>query len=446
MPPTASEPPVHVVIVGGGVAALETLMALHDLARPRVRVTLVAPEADFELKQARTAEPFSVDHVRRHTLHDIASHFDAHLVRDELSEVVAGEHEIRCASGRSIPYDVLVLTPGARPYAAYPGALTFGLERSPDALNGLLADLEHGGTRSVAFIVPPGVSWPLPLYELALMTARHTRSMGVDDATLTLITPESSPLAIFGRRPSEAVAALLADARIEVRPNAYATLEGGGTVTLRPGGERLHVGRAVSLPLLRGPMLPGVPCDEQGFIPVDDHGRVTDLPDVYAAGDATTFAVKQGGLACQQADAVAEHIAAAAGAAVDPRPFRPVLRGKLLTGAGAQYLRHDLGGGAGEPTTSTFKLWAPPSKVVGRYLGVWLAWADRADPDLLPEYDVLPPVEHDDADVPRVPEHVDVDVPISHELRTGDDPMSLDTLGVMRPGGRQFATFGPFRH
>ena len=39
--------PSHVVIAGGGVAALETLMALRDLAGDRVAITLIAPETTF---------------------------------------------------------------------------------------------------------------------------------------------------------------------------------------------------------------------------------------------------------------------------------------------------------------------------------------------------------------------------------------------------------------
>ncbi|MGI8728981.1 MAG: hypothetical protein ACR2LK_03160 [Solirubrobacteraceae bacterium] len=58
-----------------------------------------------------------------------------------------------------------------------------------------------------------------------------------------------------------------------------------------------------------------------GFTPVDEHGRVQGLADVYAAGDGTTYPVKQGGLACQQADAIAELLAANAGADVNPHPF-----------------------------------------------------------------------------------------------------------------------------
>ena len=65
-----------------------------------------------------------------------------------------------------------------------------------------------------------------------------------------------------------------------------------------------------------------------------------DLEDVFAAGDIANFPIKQGGLAAQQADAAAEAIAAEAGAQVDPQPFKPVLRGILLTGLSAALHAH----------------------------------------------------------------------------------------------------------
>jgi hypothetical protein len=48
--------PAKVLIVGGGVA-LETLMALRDLAGDRVGVTLVAPEPDFVYEREAAAVP-----------------------------------------------------------------------------------------------------------------------------------------------------------------------------------------------------------------------------------------------------------------------------------------------------------------------------------------------------------------------------------------------------
>ena len=67
----------------------------------------------------------------------------------------------------------------------------------------------------------------------------------------------------------------------------------------------------------------GLPGDERGFVPVDEHGRVPGLDGVWAAGDCVAYPIKQGGIAAQQADAAADSIAARAGAPVDPQPFRP---------------------------------------------------------------------------------------------------------------------------
>ena len=126
------------------------------------------------------------------------------------------------------------------------------------------------------------------------------------------------------------------------------------------------------------------------------------LDSVYAAGDGTTFPVKQGGLACQQADAIAELLAAAAGADVDPSPFRPVLRGRLLTDRGAQYLEQPLHGGAGMGPASELRLWSAPRKVDGRYLSPWLE--ELAG-------DTAPADRHDE-------QHIDVEVELP---ATGDD-------------------------
>ncbi len=65
----------------------------------------------------------------------------------------------------------------------------------------------------------------------------------------------------------------------------------------------------MALPRLRGPRIGGIPQTFDGFVPVDSFGMVSGTQDVYAAGDITTFPVKQGGIAAQQADAAAEAIA-----------------------------------------------------------------------------------------------------------------------------------------
>jgi sulfide:quinone oxidoreductase len=97
--------------------------------------------------------------------------------------------------------------------------------------------------------------------------------------------------------------------------------------------------------------------------------RVEGAPRVYAAGDATWYPLKQGGVATQQADAAAATIAADAGLPVALKPFSPVLRGILLTGDKPQYIRED--------EIAEAPLWTPASKVAGRLLGPYLTAADR---------------------------------------------------------------------
>ena len=149
------------------------------------------------------------------------------------------------------------------------------------------------------------------------------------------MTPEKHPLELFGADASATVARALDAAGIEFISVQRANVS-AGAVRL-PGHSRgsLSADRIVSLPLVRGPRLPGVPSTGlYGLIPVDPYGRVEGLPDAYAVGDATDFPLKQGGIACQQADAVAANIAARHGADVAPTRFRPVLRATLLTGHG----------------------------------------------------------------------------------------------------------------
>jgi sulfide:quinone oxidoreductase len=365
-----------VVIAGGGVAALETLIALRDLAGDRVDITLVAPADAFTYRPMTVAEPFGEGHARRYELAAIAKHFGARLVSDSVVRVDSKARRVGCLSGEKLDYDHLVLAVGAKSRPAYTHAITFGEDPSEEALHGLLADIEGGYAEHVTFVVPAGTAWTLPLYEIALMTARQAWSMGLGRVRFTLVTPEDQPLALFGPTASAAIGELLEAQGIEFVGSTYPSVE-HGRVLLDPGGRHLDGARVVSLPVLDGPDLPGVPADDSGFIPTDVHGRVPGLDGVYAAGDGTTFPIKQGGLATQQADAVAEVIAAAVGARVEPEPFRPVLRGMLLTGGDDRYLRHGVGGGQGEGDAEARALWWPPAKIAGRYLAPYLYGRDE---------------------------------------------------------------------
>ena len=229
---------------------------------------------------------------------------------------------------------------------------------------------------------PSASGWALPVYELAIMAATELRNQA-RTPFITVVTAESSPLWVFGHEAGAAIAELLSQRGIGLRTGARAVAVRPGELALA-GGPSVAAERVVALPQLAGPGVPGLPADSDGFIPVDPFGRVRDVPDVWAAGDATSFPLKQGGLATQQADAAAEALAAELGAAVHPQPFRPVLRGLLLTGGAPLYLRSRLTA-SGQPEQAKARrlasevsgraLWWPPGKVAGRYLAPLLATA-----------------------------------------------------------------------
>jgi sulfide:quinone oxidoreductase len=385
--------PGQVVIVGGGVAALEALLALRTLARDRVEVTLVARDDAFVDRPLTVGEPFGGATAARHSLPEIAADLGARFVHATVEAVEASEHRIGCADGQSLGYETLILAPGTRIESPSPDAIAFGTPGSVQAVTEMLDRLHDGSARSAAFVAPSLTGWLLPLYELALLTARRLSGGPGAGARLHLVTQENRPLIVFGKPASDSVSRLLADAGIEFVGATRATL-GAGTVGL--GGPReLEVDCVVTLPLVLGPGLAGVPSTEpDGFIPVDEYGRVEGLADVYAAGDAVEFPVKQGGLAAQQADIVAAHVAARHGAAVDAMPFRPVLRGMLLTGGEPHFMRRPVPGADPHVSSAWYPLWWPPSKIAGRYLAPYLA--QRSEVEGLPH----PEGEFIDLDIP----------------------------------------------
>jgi sulfide:quinone oxidoreductase len=372
----SSFPLPHVVIAGGGVAALEALIALRELAGDRVRLTLLAPERDFVYRPMAVAEPFCLGRATRHPLSEIAREFDASLEHDALTEVDPAARWAIGRDGTSLSFDSLLVAIGARPETVFPHAITFGAEGAPDALAGLLSDLEQGYARSVAFVVPSMGTWSLPLYEVAIMTARDVWGMGIEDVQLTFVTPEARPLELFGPEASTMVAELLAQERIEFIGSASPDVRHGAVLA---GARRVDVDRTVTLPVPAGPKITGVPADDAGFVPVDEHGRVRGLDGVFAAGDVTSSPIKQGGLAAQQAVAAAEAIAARHGADIEPQPFRPVLRGMLLTGGRRRWLRAPVGDTPAASRAELHALWWPPTKIASRYLAPYLVGREEAD-------------------------------------------------------------------
>lgn len=384
--------PVLVLVAGGGVAGLEALLALRDLAGPRVKLTLLSPEPDFVYRPMAVAEPFGRGSADRCPLSDIASDIHAELICASLAEV---DHANRLAvtdTGKRLPYDALLVTVGASSEPAYRQVLTWTPETDAEVFGGLLRDLDEGYAKRIAFVVPPGVAWALPAYELALMTAWQAWGMGHDDVQVTVYTPEDAPLGLFGTRATAVVRQDLEEAMVaaETGVSVIEDPQAASRLVLHPGERTLDADRVVALPRATGRAIAGLPVNARGFVPTDLHGRVPGVEAVWAAGDAIAFPVKQGGIASQQADAAAESIAAAAGAEIEPQPFRPVLRGMMLTGRGEAWMRHEPTGGS-EGAAARRALWWPPTKIAGRYLSPYLAarhgtdaTGENAQPDGLP--------------------------------------------------------------
>jgi sulfide:quinone oxidoreductase len=270
-----------------------------------------------------------------------------------------------------LDYDALMVATGARPYPAFDSGVTFERELSAEDFDSVLLEVTEGSVPHIAVVVPDGVSWTLPAYEVALLTAHWAERRHPGQRCVTLISHEPAPLARFGAKVSAVVRELLLSERIAMRFGVHPDVV--TPTALRVGGTWMSTDRIVSLPLLAGPGLAGLPADDHGFIPVDAYGRVEGLDGVYAVGDGATFPIKQGGLAAQQADAAASDIANRAGADVQPHPFRPVLRGLLITKQGPRYLRAELDDVDCTSTMSAEPLWWPPSKIASRWLGPHLA-------------------------------------------------------------------------
>jgi sulfide:quinone oxidoreductase len=226
---SAQREPWRVLIAGRGVAAVETLLALRELGSPRVRLALLSPERQFLLRPVTVAEAFDRGEARAYDLAEIVGRRadGGQIVCDPLHAVEPGEHLAITATGGRIGYDALVVAIGAIVRPVLPGALTFRGRPDVAALRRLLDDLVAGIARFVALVLPSERTWPLPPYEVALMTAAHVREHG-GRAEVWLVTPEEQPLELFGPGASPAVEAMLREQGVRLRTSC-------APASIRPG-------------------------------------------------------------------------------------------------------------------------------------------------------------------------------------------------------------------
>ncbi len=364
----------NVLITGGGVAALEATLALSDLAGDRVAITLLAPEPDFIVRPTALTEAFGYGSVLRVPVAEVAADAGAAVIADAFAWLDSRRSLVHTESHVAVPYDAVLLALGARARPAFRHAVTLDDTRISDQVDALLEEIDDGRVRTLALVIPWPMPWPLPVYELALMTAKHARATG-HPLRIEIITPEDAPLALFGAEASHAVSDALDHFGIAVHTSAQCGVPDPGLVFIHPGPQMLRADRIVALPQLFGPPSPGIPGGvHNGFLAVDPFCRVRGVPRVFAAGDATDFPVKHGSIAAQQAETAARSIAAMAGADVEPRRFEPVITAVLVGGEWPLHLRAEVSGMHGVRSEAYEEHVRPTStpKIAAKYLNPYL--------------------------------------------------------------------------
>ena len=387
----------HIVIAGGGVAGLEACLALRSfLGEAELGIDLLCREHRFEYRPLTVLEPFDGGPAWSMELERFAADQDVRLVRDALAAVEPDRHVAITAYSGRLSYDALLVCIGARPVRTLPGAITFRGGRDAAAVRAALDALQpgdHGHDRVRGALRRLLDAAALRAGDPGRRAAAGPRFTGADRDDL------ARGGAAGGLRRGRLDGGGAAPRRPRDRVHRRCPRHGGGRRRARaprrppyPGQGRHH------LPDLVGRQVPGLRQDAQGFVAVDDHGRVAGADGVYAAGDITTFPLKQGGLATQQADAAAETMLAGLGVPIVPRPFEPVLQGVLYTEGAPVYLRSTENGQESPPRA--YSMWWPPSKIAGRHLAPYLATragAPRA-PEVRPEREGIPV----SIDVPRL--------------------------------------------
>lgn len=388
-----SESRPTILIAGGGVAGLEALLVLRRLLGERVRVVVLAPDPEFTYRQYAVAEPFSYGEAARFDLGDLVSKAGGRLRQDALTGIAALERVAFTAAGAEVHYDALLVAVGAEAVSGLPGALTYRGPASNQDVHQALLSIDRGEIGRLAFVAPVSTHWSLPLYELALLAAAHLGDMGDEPGAIDLVTAEGEPLAVFGRAASDRVRAELEGAGVRLHAGIAPARVGTDGLRMMDGSV-IACDRALALPRLEVGWLAGIPQGPHGFISTDLQMGVEGCADVYAAGDASWFPIKQGGLAAQEADVAATAIAAQIDPTVEVPTFRPELRAALLTAAGPIYLR---AGDESEPAAiSDAPLWWPPTKVAGQLLTPFIAYQARQSNQPLPPLLDLPPASPDE--------------------------------------------------
>ena len=311
--------PFNVLIAGAGPAGLEAALAAPRARGRPGRTTLLAPDDELTLPAAQRRRPvLARDHPA------LSARRDRPRSRRRAGRRPPRLRRSRCAcrAHRRRPRAGLrraARRAGREAVPALDRATTFWGPGDAEAVHGLVQDVEAGYVASGRVRRPAGHHLEPPALRARAAHGRARVRLGTHARAAR---DHAGGVAALGLRHAGLPVAveLLEVVGIHLHAGAYAEPAGFGALELRPSGQRIEVDRIVALPRLEGRPVDGLPADANGFIPVDEYARVRGLDDVWAAGDATDFPLKQGGIATQQADVAARAIAARAGAPVGSSP------------------------------------------------------------------------------------------------------------------------------
>jgi len=114
-----------VVVCGGGIAAVEGLLRLRQLAGDSVDISLVAPNDELVMRPLAVRQPFAAGPPSRYSLQRIVADTDAEWRRDSLAWVDRDSQLVHTEAGEEIHYDALLVATGARQVPAFSHIGTF---------------------------------------------------------------------------------------------------------------------------------------------------------------------------------------------------------------------------------------------------------------------------------------------------------------------------------
>ncbi|MFJ5706849.1 NAD(P)/FAD-dependent oxidoreductase [Streptomyces sp. NPDC093105] len=311
----------HVVIVGAGMAGVQTAVALREQGFEGP-VTLIGAEPHQPYDRPPLSKAVLLGKAE-HSAFDVD--FESLGVDLRLGLDVTGlrpaDRELVTEAGR-FPYDVLVLATGAHPLTlpGTEGVPGVHLLRTLDDAVRLGPVLAGGGA-----VVVVGAGW------IGAEFATAAREAG---CAVTVV--EAAPLPLAGALPAEvttAMAGWYAESGAELLTHARVDTVRPGAVVLADGRELpadavvVGIGAHPATDWLAGS---GIALDPSGAVTADDRLR-TSLPDVYAVGDCASFPSARYGErllvhhwdnALQGPRTVAAGITGADGA--EPAPYDPV--------------------------------------------------------------------------------------------------------------------------